>query len=1186
MVTVFYGNGPIMANILTSIVYILNSADYSTLLSLMLVLAGAFMIARWHSTTVRGGLGGHAIMMSLGTVILLYYGAWAPKTSLVVSDPLNNFQTAVNNVPEGFAIIVYTSNKITNGFADLFDQGFALAGFPSEMTYNNGMLPGIVSIESLGDLSPQDQFLTENISEYYAKCVFPAMLMDNGSGPTVDQIANSSNLLTTLQTNLSNAWVANYYSSASPQGTSMPCSPSGGTPNLYSNLVNDINTATAPGGSISQAYANRLLMGFAGAAQYANQASDQNLLQIAGNYITNGGFTSENLLAQAVLINSFNPALQQFASQNGMNPNALSSALTQNMLATTTSMNTSYVIARQLLPIAFLVISALIYAIMPIIFAMMFIPQLTRKFGIMGFELLMWIAFWQPLASVVNAIVQFLASSTFTTFGASAVAMNNWPYLMQHSYTLMAVAGDMMFSVPVLAFALASGSSYAMTSVAGSITGLGKGMAISAANTMATFGGAQTTAQQGSSETTLGKEASESKEQVTDPYFAQQMNDMQASNPAAMFAAFNKYGFLRMTQARENEIAKGLGTNSQLVNMDFANAIGSKQGQQTIGNIIGAYQAYENAVEDGYKGSFSQWTAEQSKYQNTNLVTQAQAMQELANKYFGGDLNKEMNYINQVKAMKDLGTAQGLNEALEAYEANGGKGGLVGMVAFNENLSTQALTASNKALQDDAKGQKESPYNFIYDSKTGQLLKEWAGSKAFIETARKLGINPIIIGMANNMIADIEKGVTMGNDAIAIGQMEAYQLLGELQGLGGNPSNAEFLAATNYAKQIAYANAIHGPAGATVIGRGQGEYDINYWERVGNLAGKLARFEAEGLISHYEAEKIIQQGRGDPTLIQSLLYNELNKRMQNLTPSLKNALMANDVNIISANQQDNRLLGTIISSKNFELSGLKQMAIETAADVMGKKFSTQVEQAVSSKGELGAKFSKFFNINGSMSENEQAKMVEQKFNPMYTKNLENYLHTHNITNGAQYVRAANIVAEQTKQQIYKDATGQVPGGTTARSVQSFVGKMTNAGRQDLYFETLGPGKYFMDSNNPNSAVVYDFKKAGATYPMGILDRDSLLVTSKQIETVANEDGFQNYNIHAPKSVIDLINNSEHLNSRYNSSSTINNYNQTHNHINVRPREPKNEKPPEENPKYADKKTATKELPENYGGSNT
>ena len=55
----------------------------------------------------------------------------------------------------------------------------------------------------------------------------------------------------------------------------------------------------------------------------------------------------------------------------------------------------------------------------------------------------------------------------------------------------VAIAGDIMFSVPVLAFALASGSSYAMTAVASSVAGLSKAAAARAASSMADMGGAQ-----------------------------------------------------------------------------------------------------------------------------------------------------------------------------------------------------------------------------------------------------------------------------------------------------------------------------------------------------------------------------------------------------------------------------------------------------------------------------------------------------------------------------------------------------------------------------------------------------------------------------------------------------------------------------------------------------------------------
>lgn len=813
MVTYFYGNGPLMANILTAVVYILNSADYSTLLTLMITLAGALTILDWHRTNVSGGLGFHSILVDVGVVVLLYYGAWAPKTSLVVSDPLNNFQTAVNNVPEGFAVIVYTSNRITNGFADLFEQGFGTSGFPNSMDYQNGMTPGLLSIESLGDLTPQDQFLVENISEYFNKCVFPAMLMGNGSGPTVNDLATSTNLLTTIQTSLSNAWQAEYYSEQYPQGQSVYCSSSGGTPDLYDNIVTDINNAiNNPTGSISQAYANQMLMGFAGAAQYSNPTTDQNLLQTASQYMVSGSLTSQQMLAQSVLINSFNPALQQFASANGMNINALSSSLTQNVLSTTASMNASYALAQQLLPLAFLVISALIYAILPIVFAMMFIPQLTRKFGLMAFDLLMWIAFWAPLAAVINDIVQSVNANTWSTFGSNAIAMNNWGYMMAHTHTLMAIAGDMMFSVPVLAFALASGSSYAMTAVAGSITGLSKNFSGTAGTQMGSVGGATSVESNGDQ---LGKFAKELPLDPNTQNLARNLVDMQASNPAASLMNMQKFGYDYMTTAAANNMAhqagQGAGYGAGDAGMGNAASVGELQTGQQIGQIEGAYQGYEGAVKDGYQGSFTQWVGMQSKYQNTNMATQAQAMQKLANEYFGGDLNKEMSFLNNIKSQQSLGGVVGEQQAYQMAVANGFKGNLTDFEAYQQKMHSAINYGQNVGAQNAAN--VTSGGNVVgatIATRTGGNERNFAESMVMQNLIGQHGLGAIIQDKTNSENFQLGTGAGLGKGAYGIGEILAGKQVGEAKALGSNVA-AQSYASFNTREKLAEQAYLHDP---------------------------------------------------------------------------------------------------------------------------------------------------------------------------------------------------------------------------------------------------------------------------------------------------------------------------------------------------------------------------------------
>jgi hypothetical protein len=646
METFFYGNGPIMANVLTSIVYILNSADYSMLLNLMLVLAGALMIGQWHMRNSSGGSGTHGLFVAIGTVMMLYYGGWTPKETLVIYDPLNNFQTAVTNVPEAFAQVVQISNKITTGFGDLFDQGFALSGFPNSMSYNNGMTSGLMAIDSLGELQSLDQFLTENISGYFKDCVFPAMLMNNGSGPSVNDIAQSTNLLQTIQTHLSNAWVTNYYSSSNPGGTSITCS------QMYTNLNTDItNAINNPTGSISQAYANQLAMGMGGSAAYTNPSSDVNLLGTAANYIISGSVSSQQLISQAVLINAFNPALQSFAAQNGLNPNALSNALTQNILETTTTMSSSYALAKEMLPMSFAVISALIYAIMPIMFAMMFIPQLTKKFGLMAFSLLMWIAFWAPLASVVNAIVQASAAQTFSVMGVSSIAPQNWSYLMRHTYTLMAIAGDMMFSVPVLAFALASGSSYAMTSVAGSIAGLSKAAAARGATTMSDIGGAQGEQSQASQAGQLGMAAKANK--VSPEVAAQQLMESQGANSAGFLEGFNSTGgFGTAMRAAANNTAKATGAGLGLDNIPTALNTGFGSSQSLVGQIKGMQeisQMNDTSIE-----------------QLANLTQQLSSAGVMGNSQaYGGDM-KLAQQTAAMNTLQNLRQNKGFTELMEA----------------------------------------------------------------------------------------------------------------------------------------------------------------------------------------------------------------------------------------------------------------------------------------------------------------------------------------------------------------------------------------------------------------------------------------------------------------------------------------------------------------------------------------
>jgi len=492
----YYGNGPIMKEVINAVASVLTSDDYGTLIQLVLVLAGLFMLKGWHSDTSKGTPGFHGFSMSMLVMMVLYFGAFVPRTHLVIWDPISaptgGGVLATNKLPLGVALTLWTSNQIENGLAELFDTGFTSSNFPDQFDYENtgGVPASILSISALGDVYPPNSYLLMSIEDYLKNCWYTASVLHQVN---YDAIYESSNILQTLGTvNLPSGWTTTYYDSAG-NSANVNCTAA------YNDITNDVDNATKVGGATRVGILTEL-------KQLIGQSNDTNdssgivgttgggtLLEDAAKYQLNAGLSAQSLLAQSMLINSLNPALSNFASIHGLNSESLGSALTESALQTTTTMTTSYALASVFLPMAFLVVNSLVVALLPLVFALMFVPALTRKYGLMGFDLFMWIAFWGPVASVINFIVQAYGSYSFQNgLNGNGITFATMPYLMQHSQTLMAIAGDLMFSVPLIAFALASGSAYAMTAVAGSVAGLSRSAASMGASRMSTTSGAMT----------------------------------------------------------------------------------------------------------------------------------------------------------------------------------------------------------------------------------------------------------------------------------------------------------------------------------------------------------------------------------------------------------------------------------------------------------------------------------------------------------------------------------------------------------------------------------------------------------------------------------------------------------------------------------------------------------------------
>ena len=770
----YYGNGPIMAKVLTAIAYVTNSSSYGTLIQFVMILAGVLMIAAWHSDNVRGGLGAHSLSVSFLVLATLYYGGFAPKTDLVVNDPLNSFVTSVRNMPQGVGITLWVSNKITNGFADLFDAAFESSGFPDEFTYQHsgGTPKALLTVSAIGRITPNDAYLFMTIENYIRKCYMTAVLLGQKN---INNIRDSANLLSELQTNLSGSWWGIYYSESYPRGKSEKCT------DLYNDMKNDLQTAVAAGGSVSkQLY---YFLKSLGAPGILSDGDAENLLQTAGNYMLAGSASSQSMLAQAVLINALNPEMLAFAEQSGFNPEAFNMAITQSALNTTATMSTSYALASTFLPLSFLVVNSFVMSILPLTFALMFVPSMTRKYGTMAFDLLMWMAFWGPIASIINFIIQSYASVTTSSVLGGKITYSMFPFLMAHTHTLMAIAGDIMFSVPVLAFALASGSTYAMTTATGAVAGLSKSAAAGASSRMTTATGIrqeENAAKENLSEGQAVKDAGYSNKDVTKGLM--DIERGMANYGAAQMEMYrnfvNDVMVKRIAAAGEKNLAANLGRGEGYDSVHQAERAGRLSTDMNLANVMGAYGSYRQAESNGYKGSFVQWAEQSAEYRNTNAVTQAEEMQKMADKYFGGNLDSEMRFINSMRSAEALGDQFGEQQAYDLAKRHGFRGTLTDFEAYQRKFqSATGIAMATGAVA--AAGGWDSAYNVKQKASASDIAKEKQQFQTFAEqnhipddlkSAMDFGITQGLYSGAQ--IEGLERYIqSVGTDQVALTQL-------------------------------------------------------------------------------------------------------------------------------------------------------------------------------------------------------------------------------------------------------------------------------------------------------------------------------------------------------------------------------------------------------------------------------
>ncbi|MDF0607040.1 conjugal transfer protein TraG N-terminal domain-containing protein [Neisseriaceae bacterium TC5R-5] len=466
-----YGNSGFLFQVFNAIASLMGSDGYGGLMTTTALLA--FIIT----------LGITAFKLDFSVLsswfiglVVVWYGFMLPKTHVIIMDREGvQAPLVVANVPLGIAVPAHYASSVGDWLTRSSEAVFSL---PDDLQYSrNGLLFGSRLYQALRSTSLDDSVLQTDWSSFMYNCAFYDMALYHFY--SVRDLARSQDLLTTLgQTNqalfvaihrgnrVAGNWGPfsyNYYQYTSGS-TSMSCD------EAYTNLK---QRTLDEAGYLQLKLANNsypLLGGTAGAATAVSKLTSG----LEATYRTFFKATSSNALqaiTQEAMINVVRSAeIQNARTSRDSEKLAIALAVAQAERQTLMAMKTSGSVAADYLPLLRNTLEGLLIALFPII-VVISVLALHAMWGTLlyYFMALIWIQLWPMLYAILNLAATANTESNVAAWLSQAGAptlVNASPVLSQFAQT-QAMAGNLIWAIPVIAGALVMGGKGLASAVMG-----------------------------------------------------------------------------------------------------------------------------------------------------------------------------------------------------------------------------------------------------------------------------------------------------------------------------------------------------------------------------------------------------------------------------------------------------------------------------------------------------------------------------------------------------------------------------------------------------------------------------------------------------------------------------------------------------------------------------------------------
>lgn len=434
------------------------------------------MLGQYVLTHVKGG--GYSFNPATLLVLMIAYSVMSIPTRVTIQDVYTGTTTAVSNVPFGVAVPASVISSILYNATNNIETAFSTT---------NG---NYIGMSSEGFVNPLALLLSlrgnhvpfTGVAQYYTSSLSTFMMYCNANAPgfAVNSFQTANNFITYMTTvgNYKNG-ITTYFNAANPQGIPMTCSAAasqlvtdegslfvgaGTSPSIISAFINENMNSSPPGSAqtnatwtttnLSNAYSGILssILGASASAQnFMVNAAMSGVANDSYNCLSN----SATYANYQQCIVSTEQTVEQYKADSVMNASAFTKMIIPSMT----------------------ILTAIFFAFAPLVFLFMMMT------GMHGFSILtkyllfgIWTQSWLPFAAIINYIIQLMVPEDLNRAlqlpnNTPAVTIGNVGAMYDVLSVKIAIASDMLASVPMLSMAILTGSYYGLTSIAQRFSG-------------------------------------------------------------------------------------------------------------------------------------------------------------------------------------------------------------------------------------------------------------------------------------------------------------------------------------------------------------------------------------------------------------------------------------------------------------------------------------------------------------------------------------------------------------------------------------------------------------------------------------------------------------------------------------------------------------------------------------------